>query len=828
MPDSARFGPYRLQGEIGRGAMGIVYRAYDERHSRVVALKVLSPDISSDPEYRRRFEQESHIVAALTDPHVIPIHSYGEIDQHLYLDMRLVEGRSVKEWLRDSGPMSPTQAVSIVSQVADALDSAHVDGVIHRDVKPSNVLLARHVASRHSRDEFAYLVDFGIARSLGGTDMTSVGFTVGTIDYMAPERFDGQQSGVSADVYALGCLLAECLIGRKPFPGTEVAQVVRGHLHSPPPRPSQLVPGVPAGLDAVVARAMAKDPAERFASAGELADEARAVLSAGGAGIGAGAGPGVGSSSPSAPAPSGPGAVASGFDPGRATSSSVPTPGPGVGSGLAGPPGSGPRPSGLSGPPGSGPRPSGPPGSAAQPSGPPGSGPRPSGVFGLSGLSGPPAPTGRSGPSAPYPPGGGQAGSGQAGGGQAGSGQAGSGPHPAPFLPPPGPAGPRGSATGTGAHQVHPSGPRRDPKVLLTAVCAVIVVAVAAVVAVVLHNRTVASCAAGPGTARGAGHVIACATPKSNTGATGTSASGPTGSTVLSEKEKSARDAIGASARCTSTSTSNAPSSQSSFLDAGVTCAQTIAGVASLYAFHIKSPTDAQSASSALGDGGNPDDYGFDSVVDATTGKVAQGEWDVTFQSAPELVLVWPTWQVEVVAVGTSAVTSVSTLLDRLRTVSWQYGTFGGRPDYGSQDTLRTYTKLTCRPHRLEEILAVEYLVNVAWLVCSPPAGLSAFTSIELFRVDTAAHALQDLKRETDSGYVTLANLKGSGGATGRCVVSHSSISGLSSIFCQYPAISGYDQVHLESQLIVKMSLAATRTFFKTHSIDMPSMFTKT
>ena len=282
MPDSARFGPYRLQGEIGRSAMGIVYRAFDERHSRVVALKVLSPDISSDTEYRHRFEQESHIVAALTDPHVIPIHSYGEIEQHLYLDMRLVEGRSVKQWLREAGPMSPAQAVSIVSQVADALDSAHADGVIHRDVKPSNVLLARHVASRHSRDEFAYLVDFGIARSLGGTDLTSVGFTVGTIDYMAPERFDGQHSGAAADVYALGCLLVECLTARKPFPGVEVGQVVRGHLHSPPPQPSRLVPGVPPGLDAVVARAMAKDPTQRYRTAGELADEARAVLSTGG------------------------------------------------------------------------------------------------------------------------------------------------------------------------------------------------------------------------------------------------------------------------------------------------------------------------------------------------------------------------------------------------------------------------------------------------------------------------------------------------------------------------------------------------------------------
>ena len=681
MPDSARFGPYRLQGEIGRGSMGVVYRAYDERHAREVALKVLAPDLSSDAEYRRRFEQESHIVAALTDPHVIPIHSYGDINGRLYLDMRLVEGRSVKQWLRESGPIPPAQAVSIVSQVADALDSAHAVGVIHRDVKPSNVLVARHVATRQSREEFAYLVDFGIARSLGGTDMTSAGFTVGTIDYMAPERFDGQHSGVGADVYALGCLLAECLTGRKPFPGSEVGQVVRGHLHSPPPRPSMLVPGVPPGLDAVIARAMAKDPTRRYASAGELADEARSVLSA--------------------------------------------------------------------------------------------AGPRPT-----------VAPT---------------------------------------WLPPAAPAG-----IGTGSHQFpSPSGGRRDSRVVLTAICAAIVIVVAVAVAMIVHHKNEASCAAGPGPGlSGSTQVIACGAPIPS-GSNGNHASTPAGTSVLSAEEKSARAAIGATAKCTSAPTTSAPTAQTSFVDAGVSCAQAISGVSALYAFHIKSAADADSASAALNDAGNPDDFGYDSVIDATTGKVAQGEWAVSFATEPELVLVWPHWQVEVVAVGTSAVTSASALLAELRTVSWQYGTFGGAPDYGSQDTLRSYTKLACRPHRLEEILAVEYQVNVAWLVCSPPAGLSTFTSIELFRVDSAAHALQDLKRETDGGYVTLTNLKGVGKASGRCVIAHDSTAGQTSIFCQYPPIAGYNEVHLESQLVTTMSLTATRAFFKTHSITMESMFDK-
>ena len=701
MPDSARFGPYRLQGEIGRGAMGVVYRAYDERHARVVALKVLAPDISSDAEYRRRFEQESHIVAALTDPHVIPIHSYGEIDGRLYLDMRLVEGRSVKQWLHDSGPMTPAQAVSIVSQVADALDSAHAVGVIHRDVKPSNVLIARHVATRQSREEFAYLVDFGIARSRGGTDLTSVGFTVGTIDYMAPERFDGQHSGIGADVYALGCLLAECLTGRKPFPGTEVGQVVRGHLHSPPPRPSQLVPGVPPGLDAVVARALAKDPARRYRSAGELADEARAALS-----------PGV-----------------SGLPPAR--------------------------------PPQPGPPPTAPPAS-----GPLGSGPRP---IVAPAWTPPVAPVGIGAGMQPFP---------------------------------------------------EPGGGRRDSRVVLTAVCAAIVIVVAAVVAVVVHNKNVASCAAG------SGRVIACGAPI-DSGSTANHATTPSGTTALSAEEKSARAAIGATAKCTSVPITSAPSAQASFVDAGVSCEQTIPGVSLLYAFHLKSAAATTSAYGALNDAGNPDDFGYDSVIDTTTGKIAQGNWAVSFATEPELVLVWPHWQVEVVAVGTGAVTSASALLAKLRAVSWQYGTFGGAPDYGSQDTLRSYTKLACTPHRLEEIPAVEYQVNVAWLVCSPPTGLSTFTSIDLFRVDSAAHALGDLKRETDSGYVTLTNLKGVGKAIGKCVISNDPTAGLTSIFCQYPPVAGYDQIHLESQLVTTMSLAATRAFFKTHSIEMASMFDK-
>jgi serine/threonine protein kinase len=793
VPDSARFGPYRLQGEIGRGAMGVVYRAYDERHARVVALKVLSPDISSDTDYRLRFEQESHIVAALTDPHVIPIHSYGEIDQYLYLDMRLVEGRSVKQWLRESGPMSPTQAVSITSQVADALDSAHADGVIHRDVKPSNVLIARHVATRHGRDEFAYLVDFGIARSLGGTGMTSVGFTVGTIDYMAPERFDGQQSGIGADVYALGCLLAECLTGRKPFPGVEVAQVVRGHLHSPPPRPSQLAPGVPAGLDDVIAKAMAKEPARRYHSAGELADAARAALTA----------------RTSDPAPSGsrPGSGL-GFDPGRATSSSLPVASAGSATHSPG-------------------APIPPPGPPVPPPGPFGSGLRPA-----------PLPTAASaGSSGAYSAGLRQTGPGASAVGPGpgldaslppGSSQPGvlpaylfAGAPPSPLRPNPSPptrpnqrhAGPGSS----GPHGIPGPAGGGDRKVLMIAAACAVLIVIAGVTAVLVHNnRDTGSCAAGANAA-----LTACAgntsPPASRTSA---------GPAALSANETAATKVFSSPTSCASTGTSKAPSEQAGHLDAGVGCKLGISGIGALYAFHVKSSDDAKSAIEALANyNGGAGSYGFDSMLDRDTGQVVQATWATQYAGSPEFVLVWPAWQVEVVAVATSTSTSSAELLTALRTVSWQYGNFGGTPDYGSQGTLRNYTKLTgCTAHRLEEISATEYQINVAWLVCPAPKAQPSFTSIELFRVDTATHARADLQAETKAGYTVLKNLKGTDGATGKCVFYRGSLSTVTSIFCQYPTVSGYDQVHLESQLQTTMSPAATRTFFKTHSLNMPTL----
>ncbi|MEV4150474.1 protein kinase [Amycolatopsis sp. NPDC049691] len=268
-----QFGPYRIEGLLGRGGMGEVHRAYDTAHDRVVALKLLSDPFVADEAFRARFRRESQIVARLREPHVIPIHAYGEIDGRLYLDMRLVEGRDLKEVLQD-GPLDPARAAGIVEQVAGALDAAHEDGLVHRDVKPSNVLV--------TSADFVYLVDFGIARSMTaeGTSITGTGNVIGTLDYMAPERFGDAPITGLVDVYALACVFFECLTGRRPFPAEGAAAQMGAHLNAPPPAPSRERPGLPPALDAVVARGMAKNPADRYPTAKAFAEAVRTALAA--------------------------------------------------------------------------------------------------------------------------------------------------------------------------------------------------------------------------------------------------------------------------------------------------------------------------------------------------------------------------------------------------------------------------------------------------------------------------------------------------------------------------------------------------------------------
>jgi serine/threonine-protein kinase len=268
-----QFGPYRIEGLLGRGGMGEVHRAYDTAHDRVVALKLLSGPNAGDEAFRARFRRESQIVARLREPHVIPIHAYGEIDGQLYLDMRLVEGKDLKELLED-GPLTPERTVGIVEQVAGALDAAHEDGLVHRDVKPSNVLV--------TSSDFVYLVDFGIARSMTaeGTSITGTGNVIGTLDYMAPERFGDAPITGLVDVYALACVFFECLTGHRPFQADGAAAQMGAHLNAPPPVLSQERPGLPAALDAVLARGMAKNPADRYPTAGAFADAVHAAVTA--------------------------------------------------------------------------------------------------------------------------------------------------------------------------------------------------------------------------------------------------------------------------------------------------------------------------------------------------------------------------------------------------------------------------------------------------------------------------------------------------------------------------------------------------------------------
>jgi serine/threonine protein kinase len=265
-----RFGPYELRSVIGAGGMGKVYQAHDTRKGRMVALKLLRPELAADPVFQERFRRESRLAARLQEPHVIPVHDFGEIDGVLFIDMRLVDGGSLKDLLHARGPLEAGQAAAITAQVASALDAAHADGLVHRDVKPENVLI--------TRDNFAYLVDFGIARAEGDPSVTATGALIGSDAYMAPERFNGGPVGPQTDVYSLACVLYECLTGQPPFDFAELPQVMSAHLFSPAPRPSIMRRGIDKAFDAVIARGMAKLPAERFASAGQLA---RAAFDAG-------------------------------------------------------------------------------------------------------------------------------------------------------------------------------------------------------------------------------------------------------------------------------------------------------------------------------------------------------------------------------------------------------------------------------------------------------------------------------------------------------------------------------------------------------------------
>jgi serine/threonine protein kinase, bacterial len=260
------FGRYRLIELLGRGGMGEVWRAYDTAIDRMVALKLLPANLADDRVFQERFRREAKAAAGLDEPHVVPIHDYGEIDGRLYVTMRLIKGRDLQQVLA-GGPLEPARAVRIIEQVAQAVHAAHKAGLVHRDIKPSNILL--------DDNDFAYLIDFGIARAAGETGLTSTGAAIGTWAYMSPERLNSGRADARADIYALTCVLHEALTGQRPYPGDSLEQQIVGHLTSPPPRPSMLQPGVPQPMDAVIAKGMAKQPDRRYASTVELARAAR-------------------------------------------------------------------------------------------------------------------------------------------------------------------------------------------------------------------------------------------------------------------------------------------------------------------------------------------------------------------------------------------------------------------------------------------------------------------------------------------------------------------------------------------------------------------------
>ena len=269
--DGTPFGRYRLVELLGRGGMGEVWRAYDIDTKRMVAIKVLPAHLADDNEFVQRFRREAEAAAQLNSPHVVPIHNYGEIDGRLYVDMRLIEGRDLQTVLAD-GPLEPGRAVRIVEGVALALHAAHQIGLVHRDVKPSNILL--------DRNDFAYLIDFGIARAADQTRMTATGGVIGTYAYMAPERWDdiGVVEDARVDIYALACVFYECLTGQTPFPADTMPRLMRAHLDRPPPRPSITDPNIPKQADHVIATGMAKDPNQRYATTIELANAARDAI----------------------------------------------------------------------------------------------------------------------------------------------------------------------------------------------------------------------------------------------------------------------------------------------------------------------------------------------------------------------------------------------------------------------------------------------------------------------------------------------------------------------------------------------------------------------
>ena len=262
----AAVGPYRIERLLGRGGMGEVWLATHATLDRRVALKLLPPELAANPGFRTRFLAESRLAASLDHPHIVPIYEAGEADDRLFIAMRFVEGSHLGSLIERSGRLPPARAVELLRGIADALDAAHDRGLVHRDVKPGNILVTPTARS----GEHAYLADFGLTKQLGSSaDFTRSGQVLGSLGYIAPEQIEGRPIDGRSDVYSLACVLYESITGRPPFPAERDIATLWAHLQSPRPRPSAIDPAL-GPFDRVVARGMAIEPDERYPSAGEL------------------------------------------------------------------------------------------------------------------------------------------------------------------------------------------------------------------------------------------------------------------------------------------------------------------------------------------------------------------------------------------------------------------------------------------------------------------------------------------------------------------------------------------------------------------------------
>jgi serine/threonine-protein kinase len=265
------FGSYRVESLLGEGAMGTVYRARRDGADEDVALKIIKSEFAADDQYRQRFLHEARAAATVDHPHLISVIDAGEFDGRQYLVMHVATGQSLDKRVADGGPLSALDTVSLAEDIGGALDALHAVDLVHRDVKPANILLRDGEAG-------AALTDFGLAKGTGYTDLTADGQVVGSLDYLAPERIRGEQAVPASDIYALGCVLVECLVGHAPFGGGGMVKTLFGHLESPPPDPGVERDDLSGEFCVAVQTAMAKDAADRPASGTEYARSLREAL----------------------------------------------------------------------------------------------------------------------------------------------------------------------------------------------------------------------------------------------------------------------------------------------------------------------------------------------------------------------------------------------------------------------------------------------------------------------------------------------------------------------------------------------------------------------